>query len=84
MRSIRSYLGQQDRSQWGHKKLSERAKIFDCPLSETCPYPGRLAYIHAYPLMIVGIDTIPSDDVGHRGTGGEVGEEYGWIVGEGI
>ena len=36
----------------------------------TCPYPGRLAYIHAHPLMIVGIDTIASDDGGHMGTGG--------------
>ena len=36
----------------------------------TCPYPGRLAYIHAHPLMIVDIDTIPSDDDGHRGTRG--------------
>ena len=33
--------------------------------------------------MIVGIDTIRSDDGGHRGTGGEGGEEQGWIVGEG-
>ena len=44
---------------------------------QTCPYPGRLAYIHAHPLMIVGIDTIPSDDGGHRGTGGGGGEEQG-------
>ena len=48
----------------------------------TCPNPGRLAYIHAHPLMIVGIDTIASDDGGHRGTGGGGGEEQGWIVGE--
>jgi hypothetical protein len=33
--------------------------------------------------MIVGIDTIASDDGGHRGTGGGGGEEQGWIVGEG-
>ena len=33
--------------------------------------------------MISGIDTIPSDDGGHRGTGGGVGEEQRWIVGEG-
>jgi hypothetical protein len=32
----------------------------------TCSYSGRLAYIHAHPLMIVGIDTIASDDGGHR------------------
>ena len=50
---------------------------------QTCSYPGRLAYIHAHPLMIVGIDTIASDDGGHRGTGGGGGEEQGWIVGEG-
>ena len=46
-------------------------------------YPGRLAYIRAHPLMIVGIDTIASDDGGHRGTEGGGGEEQGWIVGEG-
>ena len=33
--------------------------------------------------MIVGIDTIATDDGGHRGTGGGNGEEQGWIVGEG-
>jgi len=33
-------------------------------------------------LMIVGIDTIASDDSGHRGTGGGGGEEQGWIVGQ--
>ena len=33
--------------------------------------------------MIVGIDTIASDDGGHRGTGGGGGEEQGGIVGEG-
>ena len=32
--------------------------------------------------MIVGIDTVASDDGGHRGTGGGGGEEQGWIVGE--
>ncbi len=49
----------------------------------TCSYPGWLAYIHAHPLMIVGIDTIQSDDGGHRGTGGGGGEEQGWMVREG-
>jgi hypothetical protein len=29
--------------------------------------------------MVVGIDTIASDDGGHRGTGGGGGEEQGWI-----
>ena len=33
--------------------------------------------------MIVDIDTIASDDGGHRGTGGGGGEEQRWIVGEG-
>ena len=33
--------------------------------------------------MISGIDTIASDDGGHRGTGGGDGEERGGIVGEG-
>ncbi len=33
--------------------------------------------------MIVGIDTIASDDGGHRGTGGGGGEEQGWIMGQG-
>ena len=28
--------------------------------------------------MIVGIDTIASDDGGHRGAGGGGGEEQGW------
>ena len=31
--------------------------------------------------MIVGIDTIASDDGGHRSTGGWGGEEQGWIMG---
>ena len=67
----------------GDRKLSERAKIFECPLSETnMPLPGQ-ARIHTCPppLIIEGIDTIiASHDGGHRGTGGtgvEVGEgEY--------
>ena len=42
-----------------------------------------IAYIHAHPSMIVGKDTLASDDGGHRGTGGGGGEEQGWIVGEG-
>ena len=48
----------------GHSKLSERAKQNAKPSYgiHTC----RLAYIHAQPLMIVGIDTIPGDDGGHR------------------
>jgi hypothetical protein len=50
---------------------------------QICPYPGRLAYIHAHPLMIVGIDTIASDEGGHRGTGGGGGEEQGWIIVQG-
>ena len=41
--------------------------------TQTCPYPRRPAYIHANPLRIVGIDTIASDDGGHRGTGEGVG-----------
>ena len=73
MISIRSYLGQQGRSQWAHKRLSEKQKLRN----------RLMVYIHAHPLMIVGIDTIPSDDGGHRGTGGGGGEEQGWIVGEG-
>ncbi len=84
MRSIRSYLGQQGRSPWGTGsclKQQKTAKPSFC--IHTCPYPGRLAYIHAHPLMIVGIDTIASDDGGHRGTGGGGGEEQGWIMGEG-
>ena len=50
---------------------------------QTCPYPGRFAYIHAHPLMIVDIDTIASDDGGHRGPRGGGGEKLGWIVGQG-
>ena len=84
MRSIRSYLGQQGRSQWGHSKLSERAKNCEILFPHTyMPLPGRLAYIHAHPLMIVDKDTIASDDGGHRGTGGGGGEEQGGIVGQG-
>jgi hypothetical protein len=37
----------------------------------TCPSKT----LHAHPLMIVGIDTIASDDDNNRGTGGEGG---GW------
>jgi hypothetical protein len=33
--------------------------------------------------MIVGIDTIASDDGGHRGTGGGDGEDRWWMVGQG-
>jgi hypothetical protein len=62
----------------------ERKTAKSCFRIHTCPYPGRLAYIYAHPLMIVGIDTIASDDGGHRGTGGGGGEEQGWIVGENI
>ena len=63
------------------RKSEKTAKTSFC--IHTCSYPGKLAYIHAHPLMIVGIDTIASDDGGHRGTGGGSGEEQGWIVGEG-
>ena len=84
MISIRSFLGQQGRSQWGLRKLSERAKNAKPSFRiHTRSYPGRFAYIHAHPLMIVGIDTIASDDGGHRGTGGGGGEDQGWMVGGG-
>jgi len=76
MRSIRTYLEQQGRS---HPKEQKTAKPSFS--TRTCPYPGRLAYIHAHPLMIVGIDTIASDDGGHRGARGGGGEEQGWIAG---
>ena len=39
--------------------------------------PAMDAYIHAHPFLIVGIDTIPSDDGGHRGMGGGNGEDQG-------
>ena len=58
----------------GPQEAVRKSKNLQNPLS---------AYIHAHPLMIVGIDTIASDDGGHRGTGGGGGEEQGWIVGEG-
>ncbi len=61
----------------------EKNKLRKPPYPHTCSYPGRLAYIHAHPFMIVGIDTIPSDDGGHRGTGGGGGEKQGWIVMQG-
>ena len=63
------------------KRLSEKAKI--CETLHTCPYPGRLAYIHAHPFLIVGIDIIASDDGGHRDRGRGGGEEQAWIVEEG-
>ena len=49
----------------------------------TCLHTARLAYIHAQPWRIVGIDTIRCAAVGHRGTGGGGGKEQGGIVGEG-
>ena len=69
----------------GPQKTVQKSKNLQKPSFRihTCPYPGRLAYIHAHPLMIVGIDTIASDDGGHRGTGEGGGEEQGWIVGQG-
>jgi hypothetical protein len=83
MRFILFYLGQQGRSQWRTVSCpKERTSSNVLFQKQTCPYPGRLAYIHAHPLMIVGIDTIASHDGGHRGTGGGGGEEQGWIVGE--
>ena len=57
----------------GPQKAIRKSENLRNPLSayiHACPYPGRLAYIHAHPLMIVGIDTIASDDGGHRGTVG--------------
>jgi hypothetical protein len=48
----------------------------------TCRNTAKLAYIHAHPWRIVGIDTIRCAAVGHRGTGGGGGEEQGGIVGE--
>jgi hypothetical protein len=69
------HLGQQGRSQWGHKKLSERVKF---PLSQTnMPLPGqnRIHTCPSPPFMIVGIDTVASDDGGHRGMGRGTGAE---------
>ena len=43
----------------------------------TCPYPGRLAYIYAPSFMIVGIDTVASDDGGHRVLEESVGGDRG-------
>ncbi len=57
MRSIRTYLEQQGRSQWGHSKLSKRAKNCETLLLHTyMPLPGQ-ARIHTCP---------PIDDSGHR------------------
>ncbi len=56
----------------GPQKAIRKSEKLRNPLSAYihAPTPGRIAYIHAHPFMIVGIDTIPSDDGGHRGTGG--------------
>jgi hypothetical protein len=69
----------------GPQKAVRKSKKLRMPSirKQTCPYPGRFAYIHAHPLMIVDIDTIASDDGGHRGTGGGGGQKQGWIVGQG-
>ena len=83
MISFRSYLGQQGRRQWGYKKAiqkSENLRMPPFPHTYTL-LPGQ-AHIHTCPpLMIVSIDTIASDNSGHRGTGGGGGEDHGWIVG---
>ena len=85
MRSIRSYLGQQGPQSMGPLKAVRKSEKSANPSFRipTCPYPGRLAYIHAHPFMIVGIDTIPRDFGGHRGPGGGGGEDQGWRVGGG-
>jgi hypothetical protein len=71
MRSIRSYLGQQGRSRWGHRKLSERAKNCETLFPHTYMLIPGQARIHTCPPVAdMGIDTIASDDGGHRGTGG--------------
>ena len=59
------------------KKAVRKSKKMRTPpfRIHTCPYTGRLAYIHAHQLIIVGIDTIASDDGGQRGMGGGGGEE---------
>jgi hypothetical protein len=84
MRSIRSYLGQQGRSHWGQKRLSERAKKCKTLLPhKNMPLPGQARILTCPPVDDRDIDTIASDDGGHRGTGGGGGEEQGWIVGQG-
>ena len=47
------------------------------------PLPGQARIHTCPPVDDSGIDTIASDDGGHRGMGGGGGEEQGWIVGEG-
>jgi hypothetical protein len=56
MASIRSYIQKHCRGRFGDAKLVEAAKILrHSPFATfTCPYPGRLAYIHGLPLIIVG------------------------------
>ena len=60
----------------------EREKMLRLLPSAYIHASTRLAYIHAHPWRIVGIDTKRCAAVGHRGTGGGGGEEQGGIVGE--
>jgi hypothetical protein len=48
------------------------------------PLPAQARILTCPPVDDSGLNTIRSDDGGHRGTGGGGGEEQGWIVGEGV
>lgn len=50
------------RGRLGNKKLSDRAKGCKTLFLHACmPFPGRLACIHAHPLIKVCIDTTPCE-----------------------
>ena len=86
MRSIRSYLGQQGRSRWGHRRLSEKGKKSEILFPHTfMPLPGQ-ARIHTCPPVDDSGHRhcgIASDDGHHMGTGGGGGEEQE-EVGQGV
>ena len=65
----------------GHHRAVRKSEKRRKTTSQFTHAPTR-AGSHTY-MPTVGIDTIASDDGGHRGTGGGGGEDQGWIVGKG-
>ena len=72
-----------DRAMKSSSKERKNAATYASAYIHTCLHTDWLAYIHAHPWRIMGIDTIRCAAVGHSGTGGGGGEEQGGIVGEG-
>ncbi len=66
-----------------HSSGQVRSGIHGCDADQAPPRGTAMDACIQSPLMIVGIDTIASDDDGHRGTVGGGGEKQGWIVGQG-